>query len=320
MADKIKYALGIDLGGTNIKFGIVSNLGSIITRSSLPSNAEEGPDKVISQIKSGIKQLLDYSKVKLKGIGIGAPGVINIDKGTVEYPPNFPGWGRVKLGRIIEKETGLKTRLENDANAAAIGEYIFGAGKKYKSFVMITLGTGVGGGVIINKKIYRGDFGAAGELGHMSIDFNGPKCKCGSVGCVEAYVGNNYLKQRVIKELKDHPDSKILELVNNEFDLITPRIIQQAMEMGDEYAESVVDNMGIQIGAVCTSVSNLMDISTFIIGGGVSGFGKPLLNKIQETIVERVFIPTKKRVKVVSAKLKNDAGIKGASALVFYKS
>ncbi|OGU73517.1 MAG: hypothetical protein A2V93_06530 [Ignavibacteria bacterium RBG_16_34_14] len=320
MAEKIKYALGIDLGGTSTKFGIVSNLGVILSKTSIPSNAELGPDEVISQIKKGIKQILAQKKAKIKGIGIGAPGVINNEKGTVEYPPNFPGWGRIKLGKIIQKEFGIKTLIENDANAAAIGEYIFGAGKKYNSFVMITLGTGVGGGIIFNNKIYRGEFGAAGELGHISINYKGPKCKCGSVGCIEAYIGINYLKQQVIKELQDNPGSKILELVNNEVDLITPRIIQEAMEKGDEFAKSVVENMGIQLGSVLTSVSNLLDISTFIIGGGVSGFGKPLINKIQKTIVERVFIPTKKRVKVLPAKLKNDAGIKGASALVFYKS
>lgn len=321
MSEKIKYALGVDLGGTSIKFGIVSDPGIILSKISLPSNAELGPDAVISQIKKGIKQLLSHKKkFKFKGIGIGAPGVIDIKNGIVEYPPNFPGWGSVKLSRIIQREFNLKTFIENDANAAAIGELLFGIGRKYNSFVMITLGTGVGGGVIINRKIYRGDYGAAGELGHMSIDYNGPRCKCGSIGCIEAYVGNNYLKHRVINELKDNPASKIFEMINNDVELITPKIIQKAMETGDEYAKSVVMNMGIQIGAVLTSVSNLLDISTFIIGGGVSGFGKPLFNKIQETIVERVFIPTKKRVKVLPAKLKNDAGIKGASALVFYKS
>ncbi len=320
MAEKIKYALGVDLGGTSIKFGLVSNLGMIVSKTSLPSNAELGPDEVISQIVKGIKQILTHRKEKIKGIGIGAPGVVSIEKGTVEYPPNFPGWGRIKLGKIIQKEFQIKTLIENDANAAAIGEFIFGAGKKYNSFVMITLGTGVGGGVIFNKKIYRGEYGAAGELGHISINYKGPKCKCGSVGCIEAYIGNNYLKQRVIKDLQEHPGSKILELANNQADFITPFIIQKAMEMGDEYAKSVVESMGLQLGAVLTSVSNLLDISTFIIGGGVSGFGKPLFNKIQETIVERVFIPTKKRVKVMPAKLKNDAGVKGASALVFYKS
>jgi glucokinase len=320
MAEKLKYALGVDLGGTSIKLGILSNLGEILTKYSLPSNAELGPDEVIRQIKKGIRHILSQKKIKIRGIGIGAPGVINIEKGTVEYPPNFPGWGKVKLGKIIQKEFNFKTFIENDANAAAIGEYMFGAGKKYNSFIMITLGTGVGGGIIFNKKIFRGEFGAAGELGHMSIDYKGPKCKCGSFGCIEAFIGNNYLKQIVSSELKVHPDSKILELVNNEAGHVTPRIIQEAMEQGDKYAKSVVDNMGTQLGAVLTSVSNLLDISTFIIGGGVAGFGKPLFNKVQQTIVERVFIPTKKRVKVLPAKLKNDAGIKGASALVFYKS
>jgi len=320
MAEKIKYALGIDLGGTSIKFGIVSNTGKIIYRTSLPSSADAGPDSVISQIKKGIKQIQSKHKIKFEGMGIGAPGVINIEKGTVEYPPNFKGWKVVKLGDIIHSEFKIPTFLENDANAAAIGELIFGAGKKYNSFVMITLGTGVGGGVIIDKKIYRGDFGAAGEIGHMSIDYNGELCRCGSIGCIEAYIGNNYLKHRVIKDIQVHTDSKILTLVNNEIDQISPRIIQEAMEQGDEYARSVVDDMGLQLGAVLTSVSNLLDISTFIIGGGVSGFGKPLFSKIRETLVDRVFIPTKKRVKVLPAKLKNDAGIKGASALVFYKS
>ncbi len=320
MADKIKYALGIDLGGTSIKFGIVSRLGKILYKASLPSGAELGPAAVISQIKKGVKQIFKLKKVKIEGIGIGAPGVINITKGTVEYPPNFPGWGKIKLGNIIQNEFKLKTLVENDANAAAIGEYIFGAGKKYNSFVMITLGTGVGGGVIIDKKIYRGDFGAAGEIGHMSISYNGPKCKCGSIGCIESYVGNNYLKQRVIKDLQVHPGSLILKLVNKEADRITPRVIQEAMEHGDEFAISVVNDMGIQLGAVLASVSNLLDISIFIIGGGVSGFGKPLFDKIQETIKDRVFIPAKKRVKVLPARLKNEAGIKGASALVFYKS
>lgn len=320
MADKIKYALGIDLGGTSVKLGLVSNLGKINHKISLPSKAELNPGSVISQVKKGINQILSTSKVKIKGIGIGAPGVINIEKGTVEYPPNFNGWEKVKLGKIIHKEFNYKTFIENDANAAAIGEYMFGAGKKYNSFIMITLGTGVGGGIIFNKKVFRGEFGAAGELGHLSIDYKGPKCKCGSFGCIEAFVGNNYLKHRTINNLKHHPESKIHELVQNENDLVSPRVIQQALEQGDDFAGSVVDDMGTQIGAVLASVSNLLDISTFIIGGGVAGFGKPLFDKIRQTVVERVFIPSKKRVKVLPAKLKNDAGIKGASALVFYKS
>ncbi len=320
MADKIKYALGVDLGGTSVKLGIVSNKGKIVTKLALPSNAEKGHLEVIKQIKLGINQILSQQKIKIKGIGIGAPGTVSIKKGTVENPPNLPGWNKVNLGKIIQNEFKLKTFVENDANAAAIGEMIFGAGKNHNSFVMITLGTGVGGGVIINKKIYRGEFGAAGEIGHMSIDFNGPQCNCGSVGCVETYVGNNYLKHRIIKQLENNPGTKILELVNNEIEMITPIVVQEALVMNDVFARMIVNDMGLQIGAALASVSNLLDVSTFIIGGGVSGFGEPLFNKIRETITARVLTPLKKRVKVLPARLKNDAGIKGSSALVFYKS
>jgi glucokinase len=319
MPAKPKYALGIDLGGTSIKLGIVSEKGKIFYKISLPSNAEKGPEAVISQIEKGIRQILSHTKLKISGIGIGAPGVIDINKGTVEYPPNFPGWKKINLGSRIQSEFKYKTFIENDANAAAIGELIFGSGKNLKSFIMVTLGTGVGGGIIINRKIYRGDFGAAGEVGHISIDLNGPDCKCGSKGCIEAYVGNNYLKKDVIKKLQDYPDSKILSLVNNEADLISPKIIQTAMEEGDKFAKKVVEDMGYQIGAALASVSNLLDIGIFIIGGGVSGFGKPLFSKIKDAASNRVLIPLKKRIKVLPAKLKNNAGIQGASALVFYK-
>jgi glucokinase len=319
MPAKTKYALGVDLGGTNIKFGIISEEGKLISKASVPSFADKGPDEVIDRIKKGISRILSGKKVNVIGIGIGAPGVVSVKKGIVENPPNFSGWKKVNLGQRIEKEFKIKTFVENDANTAAIGEMIFGAGKKYASFIMITLGTGVGGGIVINKKIFHGEFGAAGEIGHITIDYKGPKCKCGSIGCVEAFVGNKYLKNSVKVDLINNPDSIIWELINNDVNLVTPRVIQDAMEQGDVYAQSIVDNMGIQLGAALASVSNLLDISTFIVGGGIAGFGKPLFKKMDESITQRVLTPLKKRVKVMPAKLKNDAGVKGASALVFYQ-
>ena len=320
MAKSDKYTIGVDLGGTSIKVGIVSEKGKITKKISVETKAANGPDAVIEQIKKGISQINEKSKKKIYGIGIGAPGIVSIKKGTVENPPNFPEWKKVNLGRIIEKEFDKKVYVENDANAAAIGELIFGAGKKYDSFIMITLGTGVGGGIIIERQIYRGEFGAAGEIGHVSIDHNGPKCNCGSTGCIESYVGNHYLVSRIGKELSDHTNSKIWELIDDDLEKLTPKIIDLASEAGDAYAQSVVKQMGFYIGCALASVSNLLDISTFIIGGGVSGFGKPLFDSIKETASTRVLTPLRNRVEVYSAKLKNDAGIKGASALVFYKS
>ncbi|MGA7721526.1 MAG: ROK family protein [Ignavibacteriaceae bacterium] len=315
-----KYAIGVDLGGTNIKVGIVSREGRIIKKASIPTFAENGQEKVISQIKKGIKEILSHNKIKIQGIGIGSPGIVSTKRGTVENPPNLPGWEKVNLGKIIGKEFDLPVIVENDASAAAIGEMIFGAGKKLDSFVMVTLGTGVGGGIINKRKLLRGELGSAGEIGHISIDLNGPKCNCGSFGCVESYVGNNYLVKRVQNELKENNDSKILEIINGDLNLITPIIIQKAQFEGDEFAVSVVKNMGIHLGVGLASTANVLDIGTFIIGGGVAGFGRPLFNSINETIKLRVLKPLKKRIKVLPAKLKNEAGIKGASALVFYKS
>ncbi len=320
MTKKEKYAVGVDLGGTNIKVGLVSQSGKIVRKTSVETKAEEGPDAVISQMKKGINQILAKNKKEITGIGIGAAGVVTVKKGIVENPPNIPGWGKVKLGEIIKKEFNINVHVENDANAAAIGEMIFGNGRKLHSFVMVTLGTGVGGGIIINRKLFRGEFGAAGEVGHTTIEYGGPKCNCGSFGCVEAFIGNSYLINIVKKSLPEHPDSLIWKIIKNDLELLSPITIQDAMEHGDSFAQSIVNDMGLHLGSALTSVSNLLDISTFIIGGGVAGFGEPLFDAISKTIKMRVLTPLRKRVKVLPAKLKNNAGIKGASALVFYKS
>jgi glucokinase len=321
MANKsAKYVVGVDLGGTSIKFGIVSDSGKLIKKNSMKTDAEKGPKTVLENIKKGIYTFIAEKKYKIEGIGIGCPGVVTPGKGIVENPPNLPGWDRVNVGKIISEEFNKQVFVDNDANAAAIGELIFGNGKKYNSFIMVTLGTGVGGGIIINKKIYHGDKGAAGEIGHISIDYNGPKCNCGSYGCIEAYAGNQYLKERVRNELKNHPESEMWKLIENDLSKVSPRNIQYAAELGDVYAKSVITELGVRLGSAFASLCNVLDINVFIVGGGLAGFGKPLFDSIEKTTVKRVLAPIKSRVKVLPAKLKNDAGIKGASALVFHRS
>lgn len=320
MAKTEKYAIGVDLGGTNIKIGIVSAKGRLVKSISIKTEADCGPKKVITNIIKGIEMVLVKNKLKIQGIGIGCPGVVSIKRGIVENAPNLPGWKNVKLGPIIKEKFGYKVHLENDANAAAIGELIFGAGKKFDSFVMVTLGTGVGGGIVFNKKIFRGEYGAAGEIGHISIDVNGPKCNCGSTGCIEAYAGNSYLKEQIRSELKDYPDSLVWELIQNDLSKVSPRFIQAASEKKDAYARFVINRMGKQLGTALASLSNLLDISTFIIGGGVAGFGKQLFDSTRKTISERVLLSLRQRVLVIPAKLQNEAGIKGASSLVFYNN
>jgi glucokinase len=315
---KEKYSIGVDLGGTKVKVGIVNGNGRIIQRVSVSTFAEEGPEKVIAQIKKGIYSLLLTNKKQIQGIGIGSPGTVSSKKGTVENPPNLPGWKKVHLGRIITKEFGLPTFVENDANAAAIGELIYGAGKDIKNFIMITLGTGVGGGIIYNGKLFRGEFGGAGEIGHITIDYNGPKCNCGSYGCLETYLGNKYITKNISEKLKKNKSSLIYKLTDNNLKKLNPKIIHDASLLGDKFSIKVIENLGETLGYGLVSVVNLLDISTIIIGGGVAGFGKPLFNSVKKTLKARVLTPIRPRIKVKQAKLKNNAGIKGASSLVLY--
>ncbi len=320
MVKSDKYAIGVDLGGTFIKFGLVSSEGVIEKKLKLKTNVENGHEPVAAAILEGVTGLIE-SGVKVTGIGIGSPGTVNPSKGTVDTPPNFPNWGVVPLAKIIEKKSGIETFIENDANAAAIGELIFGAGKEYKSFILVTLGTGVGGGIIFKGKVFRGEFSTAGEIGHMSINqFNGPKCNCGGIGCIEAYLGNKHLVAAVKKELPAHTSSKIYELMDYNFDNLTPQIISKAAEQGDQYAKSVIIDCGEKLGMVLASACNLLDISTIIVGGGVAGFGSVLYESAEKSTKSRVLGSISPRIKVIPAKLKNDAGILGAASLVFDKN
>ena len=317
---KNKYAIGVDIGGTNIKLGIISDAGKIVKKGMVETRAEGGPDVVVSQIKKGITELLLKNDKEIAGVGIGCAGTVNQEKGIVENPPNLPKWDKVPLGRLIKRAFGYDVFLDNDANAAAIGEMHFGTGKSLKSFIMVTLGTGIGGGIIVNKKIYHGDFGAAGEIGHTVIDYNGPKCNCGSFGCIEAYVGNHYLVKRIQKDIQNVQDTKIWDLINHDIEKLSPRLIDEAAQAGDEYARSIIVQLGEYLGYAFASLANILDISEFIVGGGVAGFGKPLFDAAQKKAAERALKSIGKRIKVRPAKLKNDAGIQGSSALVFYKT
>ncbi len=319
MATKETAAVGVDLGGTSVKVGLVDSKGKIVRKAVLDTYAEEGPDRVVKQIKKGIHEVLKPGGYKIKGIGIGSPGVVQLKDGIVENPPNFPGWTKVKLGKKITEEFKLASFVDNDANAAAIGELIFGAGKKFDSFIMITLGTGVGGGIVLDKKLFRGSHGFAGEIGHGSIDYAGPQCKCGSYGCIETYAGNNYLTARVKDALLQREDSLITRIMREEQIPLTPKLISRAMEAGDEFAISVVDDLGRKLGYSFANVANILDVTNFVVGGGVAGFGKRLFTAMEAGMKERVGKSLKSLCKIVPAKLKNEAGILGASALVYYK-
>jgi glucokinase len=312
-----QFVIGVDLGGTFIKAGIVDNLGNILLEDSIPTEAEKGPEHVVVQISKIVRKLSEkFDSGEILGIGIGAPGQVD-PAGAVKYPPNFPGWGVVYLAQEVQKETGIEAVVDNDANVAAIGEAKFGAGKEHPNFIMVTLGTGIGGGIIIGGKIYRGPTGGAGEIGHVSIKFDGPKCNCGNYGCVESYVGQRYLSAWVAKELENNPNSKIIELVNGDLSKIEPYIISLAAEQGDEFAINVWKKAGFYVGVMLASVMNLFDINVAIVGGGVAKAGKVLFDAMNQTVKSRALKPIAEKAIVIPSQLGNKAGILGAGALAF---
>jgi len=311
------YIIGVDLGGTYIKAGAVSKDGQILQEISIPSHAEISPGAVVDQIANAITIIKQkHEQDNLLGAGIGSPGLVDLDGGTVKYPPNFANWEVFRLGDETQKKVGGRIEVENDANAAAVGEQKFGAGKGLKNFIMITLGTGVGGGFIIDGKVFRGETGGAGELGHTTIDYNGPRCNCGNRGCIEAYVGQKHLSRRVAEMLKLHPDSLINKLIGGDTEKLEPKIISEAADKGDKFALQIWKEAGMQIGVAVASTFNLFDVGTLIVGGGVAKAGRPLLDSIEATIIERALPPIRQRTRVVEAQLENSAGVLGAAALI----
>ncbi len=311
------FAVGVDLGGTTVKSGLVTASGKIVYHNKFPSRSNEGPDAVIQQIALSINDVKKHhGNRKLKGIGIGAPGVVDND-GLVKAPPNLPGWEQIPLASRLGKSfKRIRIRVENDANCAAIAESKFGSGKDHPDFLFIIWGTGIGGGIILNRKLYRGPTGGAGEIGHMSIDHNGPVCGCGARGCVEAFIGQKYLSQRTAEKVQGHPDSQILKLVGGDTSKIEPVFISRAAEAGDPVARSILLEAGTLLGVAVGAVMNLMDLRVSIIGGGVSAAGDLVMNATRDSVRAHVLKPLRNDIQVIQSTLGNDAGILGAAGLV----
>jgi len=311
------FAIGVDLGGTTVKSGLVSPTGEIKYHNKFDSKSEQGPDTTIEQIALSIQDVLDHGNGgAVIGIGIGAPGVVD-NNGYVKAPPNLARWDAIPLARKLQKQFGgVSINVENDANCAAIAESKFGAGKEYSDFLFIIWGTGIGGGIILNRKLYRGPSGGAGEVGHISIDYDGPLCGCGARGCVEAYIGQKYLSQRTVEKVKAQPSSLILKLVGGDYGKIEPVYISKAAEAGDELARSILTEAGTLLGVAIGAVMNTMDLRVSVLGGGVSAAGDLVTNAVQDSVRAHVLKPLRDDIRVIQSRLGNNAGILGAAGLV----
>ncbi len=311
-----QYFLGIDLGATTVKTGCVSLEGRILSETKVSTEAHLGPQAVVQQIMKTIDSMVEqFGNDSFEAIGIGAPGIVN--NGIVKAPPNISAWDEVDLQKEISSRSGKNVIVENDANCAALAEAKFGAGIHHNNFLFVIWGTGVGGGIILDGKIYHGPNGGAGEIGHTTIDFNGPDCNCGNKGCIEAYIGQRYLSQRT-KELlqKSIVQSKILELVQGEFNKIEPAVISLAAEEGDAVAKEMLTEAGTLLGVALSNITNILDLETVIIGGGISAAPQFVYDAVTNSLCARVLKPHRPNIQVLRAKLGNAAGIIGAASLV----
>ena len=314
------YSVGVDLGGTSIKAALVHRETGIAELLSTPTLAHEGPEQVIDRIVQLIKTLIAHSgEGTISGIGIGAPGAVNWERDTVINPPNLDKWDRINLRQALHHrlQQDYPVIVENDANVAGLGSAHYGAGRPHDSFIFVTLGTGVGGVIIYNNKVFRGTTGAAGEIGHMTIDYEGPIDHAGVAGAIEAYLGQRFLSNHAKYRLHTKKDSIIHAMANGDLSTITPKMLHEAAEEGDEGAIEVLTWAGHKLGCVLGSAVNLLDIRKLIIGGGVSAAGAFLLKPAYETMVRFVMPGLRDDLEIIRETLGNDAGILGAAHLVF---
>ena len=307
--------LGIDLGGTNIKAGIVSLEGKVIERWRQLTNAHEGGPAVLKRMLKFAEEILNSEKIKsgeyvVEAIGIGSPGAIDHINGVVSTnTANIPDWGGIKIVESFQKKFNLPTSVDNDANLFALAEAKFGAGQGSKVVLCYTMGTGIGGGLIIDGKVFHGVNNYAGELGHTIVEVDGAPCTCGGHGCVEAYTAAAGITRYAKQLMEKNPDSNL-----HKCEKITPRTVYETALEGDKTALQVIKRTGKYLGTAISSMVAAINPDKVIIGGGISAMGEILLDHIKEEVKSRVFFYRFSPVEIVPAGLGGDAGTIGAAA------
>lgn len=311
-----KWFIGIDLGGTKIGTGVVNQAGQVKSQDYRPTEVLKGRDAVIERMIDAAHLVMAKAGLAtedISGVGIGAPGPMDIPAGMLTEPPNLPGWRDVPLRQIIANALNVPTFLENDANAAGIGEYLYGAGRGTQHMVYVTVSTGIGGGLILNGKIYHGVTGGAGEIGHMTILPNGPHCGCGNRGCLESLASgtaiaregqdlvNRGLPTRLVEVARDHPYG------------ITAKDVVDAMYLGDPYAAEIITQAMQYLGIGMANLVNLFNPQLIVIGGGLSNLTNAMLVPVRRGIILHAFPSAAAQVQVKLAELGDQVGIVGAA-------
>ena len=303
--------IAIDLGGTNLRMALVNRDGEIIDRTKRET-PRENTEEIVETIVSVSKSFFETYPKRICSIGLAVPATVNADKGEITKAPNLPFLDMCPITEKIGKNLNIPCVLENDANAAAIGENWLGASRNYKNSIMVTLGTGVGGGIIIDGKILRGVDGTAAEIGHICVQPLGEKCGCGSFGCVEQYSSANAVVRMTKELLPDYPESSLNEIEN-----LTSRTIYQKADGGDELALEIFRRQGFYLGIALAGLINVLNPEVIVIGGGASDGWELFTPEMLGQIKKRAYKQPVDRVKIVRAECADDAGILGAAFLAF---
>ncbi len=316
--------VGIDVGGTAIKALCLESDGGVLLRRQVPTLSEEGPEAVVSRLMLLIDEAIGElsGQTSVAGIGVAVAGVVDMEHGTLLRLPNFPGsWGGMPLRQRIQRQFNVPTFIINDARSATLAEKTFGAGRDSHNMVMLTLGTGVGGGIVVNDQLYFGSEGHAGEVGHQTIDLHGPLCGCGNNGCLEAMASGPAIASMAIRAVKQGMTTKIRDLVGGDLNNITPKTVADAAYDGDAIATSIMETAGDYIGIGVANLIVTLNPDTVVIGGGVAAAGEILFRAIERSVGRRVCILAGGRgsVRIVPAELGEEAGAVGAAAWAMQK-
>lgn len=315
-------SLGIDLGGTKILTAVANLQGEMLSRDHSITPAKEGQQAVVKSIMESVERALDQAHISapdLTAVGVGAPGLSNPETGILFTSPNLPGWKDVPLRDIIERELGRRAFLINDANAAALGELYFGAGRGARNFIYITVSTGIGGGIIIDGKIYTGSIGTAGEPGHMVIDDKGPQCNCGNRGCWETLASGTALAGEARHRIKEGAATSILKYADGNLEKINAEVIYEAAQAGDKLANELIAQTAYYLGVGLANLINIFNPEVIIIGGGLSSIGDMLLKPAFEEAGRGAFKQSYQAVRFARAELGRNSGVLGAAAFALEK-
>lgn len=317
----MRYVVGVDIGGTNIVVGTVAEDGSAVhgVRSE-PTRSEEGPQAVVGRIAREVqssiaeaKRVAGVGREMIAGVGIGSPGPLDREKGVVLLTPNL-GWTNLPLRDLVSEAVGLPATLDNDANCAIYGEWWVGAARGARYVVGLTIGTGIGGGIVIDGQIYHGTSDVAGEIGHTTIDSTGRLCKCGNYGCLEAYASGPAIAARAAEGIVAGVDTRLPEYVGGDLSKITAQTVYQAAFANDEYALEVVRDTAKFLGAGVGNLVNIFNPDVVVIAGGVTMAGDRLFLPLKAEVKRRAFKPAVERCRIVPGELPGTAGVVGAVA------